>query len=239
MKNAFIIFATAFATLTARICVSQSFINLNCESTTLAPDGAPGTVSTNAGVPGWTALIGGVPQSTILYNNGTLGASCVALLAGGTYSPNPVIDGNFSVMLVGGSGGDASLSQSGLIPSTANSILFDAYSTTAGGGGGTNFLVSIGGQTIEMLPLINNGSYIVYGGNISSLAGQEASLQISSLSFFPQGGGFNVFVFDDVQFSSSQVPEPTTLGLLGLGSFLLSWHRRRISAQCSTPPNQL
>src|SRR5258708_15413660 len=63
---------------------AQSFVNLNFESTTLPPDGPPSTVPTAIGLPGWVAFIAGTPQSTILYNEGTLGNSSIALLGGGS-----------------------------------------------------------------------------------------------------------------------------------------------------------
>lgn len=81
--------------------LGQGFINLNVESTSLSPNEPPGTVPTATGLPGWTALIGGTPQSTILYNNGTLGNSSVAILGNGN-SVNPVIERNFSFMLTAG-----------------------------------------------------------------------------------------------------------------------------------------
>jgi hypothetical protein len=202
----------------------QGFLNLNFESTSLSPNGPPGTVSIGLGLPSWGASIGGLPQSTILYNNGTLGASSVAILGSGNLV-TPVIAGSFSAMLVGGSDGDVSLSQTELVPANASSILLDAY-FGGGQGGVTNFSVTLGGQAITMIPMINNANYTVYGGDVSSYAGQSLSLQITAFSFSSQGQGVNVFVFDDIQFSPQPIPEPGTIGLLALGGLILGFRGR-------------
>ena len=101
----------------------QGFVNLNFEATQLSAGGSPSTVSASSAFPGWNVFIGTNAQSSVLYNNATLGASSVALLAGGSYSPVSVFDGSFSALLVTGVGGNASLSQTGAVPASANSIL--------------------------------------------------------------------------------------------------------------------
>jgi len=88
-------------TISRFIASGQGFLNLDFENTSLPPNGPPGTVSTTSGLPGWEVSIAGVPQSTIYYNDGTLGDSSVAILGKGN-SVSAVIDGNFSVVLTGG-----------------------------------------------------------------------------------------------------------------------------------------
>ena len=100
-----------------------AFSNLDFESTTLPPSGPPGTASVAAALPNWSVSIGGVTQTTVLYNNGTLGNSGMSLLGSGN-SLTPVIAGSFSVMLAAGadpsnpqSVAEVRLSQTGLVPS--------------------------------------------------------------------------------------------------------------------------
>ncbi|MGA3164308.1 MAG: hypothetical protein ABSD77_08980 [Verrucomicrobiota bacterium] len=198
----------------------QGFANLDFESTLLSAGGFPTTVSASAAFPGWSVFIGTNAQSTVLYNSATLGASSVAILAGGSHSPvSEVYDGNFSALLVSGNDGDSSLSQTGLVPASANSILL--YVNMGPQRLATNFSISLGGQTIQMVALENYVSYsfILYGGNISNFAGQVADLTLTSLSV--GNGGVTYFELDDIQFSSSPVPEPSALSLVGICFLLL------------------
>src|SRR5882762_10337137 len=93
-----------------------TFQNLDFESTSLAPGDPPSTVPVSAGMPGWTVLIGTTTQSTILFNDTTLGASSAAVLGRGN-SLSPVIEGNFMAFLNPGvdnqGPADVSLSQTG------------------------------------------------------------------------------------------------------------------------------
>src|ERR1017187_6445542 len=61
---------------------SQGFINLNFESAQIISDPSgnlPGDVYATNAMPGWTAYVGGTAQSTILYNNTTVGSSSIAI----------------------------------------------------------------------------------------------------------------------------------------------------------------
>jgi len=203
---------------------SQGFVNLNFESTTLASNGTPSTVATTVGLPGWDASIGGISQSTILYNNGTLGNSAVAIQGYGN-SLTPVIAGTFSASLTAGATGNASISQTGLIPADSLSLLFESYTT---GNGLPTLSVTINGQDIGISPLLTTANYTLYGGDISAFAGQTANLAFTAVSDYPQGFGY--YVLDNIQFSPTAVPEPSTLGLAALGGAVLAWRRWRKSA---------
>lgn len=221
--------ALSFALL-QRAC-GQGFVNLDFESTTLAPGGAPTTVSASSAFPGWTVLFNTTSQSSVLYNYTASGDSSVTLLAGGSNSPIPVYDGSFSAMLFAGASGDPSLTQTGLVPSDAESLRFYIYF-----GGTTYFSVSLNGQAIRIAalqPLALN-SYNLIGGDISQFAGQVATLQITSVypttpHLIGGGGGGEVYPIgiDDIQFSSSPVPEPGVLSLLGISLIILSPRIRR------------
>jgi hypothetical protein len=203
---------------------SQGFVNLNFESTTLASNGTPSTVATTVGLPGWDATIGGVSQSTILYNNGTLGNSAVAIQGYNVFSPT--IAGNFSAALTAGATGNASISQTGLIPADTLSLLFESYTT---GNGLPTLSVTINGQNISISPLQTTANYILYGGDISSFADQTVNLAFTAVSDYPQGFGY--YVLDNIQFSNTAVPEPNSLALSGLGCLLLLWRNRHNFAQ--------
>ena len=120
-----------------------------------------------------------------------------------------------------GAAGASSISQTGLVPVSAKSILFVAQ----GGGapGAVILLVSLGGQNIPFYALSTVAPYTsVYGGNIPpTFAGQIEQLTFSALE------GENFWNIDDVQFSSSSVPEPSEFALAALGALLLGFRRRR------------
>lgn len=225
MKTSHIIGLVAVSVFLLQTVSGQGFVNFNFESTHLSAGGSPTTVSASAAFPGWFVFIGTNSQSSVLYNNATLGDSSVALLAGGSYSPVSVFDGSFSALLVAGVGCNASLSQTGLVPASANSILL--YVNMGPQRLATNFSVSLGGQPIQMVALQTYASYsyILYGGSVSSFAGQVADLTLTSLS--SGDGGVNPFALDDIQFSSSPVPEPHTLSLVCVGILFLCYRRTR------------
>lgn len=201
---------------------SQSFINLNFESAKIisATDSPyyPYGIATSNAVPGWTVLIGGVQQSEIVYNDPALGGTSVNLWA----TNGEQIAGNYSVLLQGGgSASAASISQTGLVPVGTQSLLFEAQS-----GPGT-LEVTLGGQDISFSAISDELNYTIYGGNIpSDMAGQSEQLMFSALEGVDTDG-HNDWNIDDIQFSTSPVPEPGALALSALGGLFLAWRRWR------------
>jgi hypothetical protein len=169
-------------------------------------------------LPGWTASIGGATQSTILYNNATLGASSIAILSGAN-SPNPIIDGSFSVQLTGGASGNTMISQTGLVPANADSIFFESYSQ---GSPINNLAVSLNGQFINILLFSTSSEYNTYIGDVSSFAGQTANLTFTAPASTPL---VKIFVLDDISFSPTVVPEPGALGLSALSGLFFGLRR--------------
>ncbi len=187
-----------------------TFINLNFENPIppLVPDGS-GTVPITNALPGWTGYIGGVEQSRVFYNTVSLGAAAISLQGPG--SPYQPFEGDYFVRLQVGFDRLTvpALAQLGTVLSTAESVRF--YGTGS-------LSVSFAGEQIPLSPLGSTSAYTVYGGDISSFAGQSGWLRF-------EGYG----LLDDIFFSDQRVPEPGVLALSGLGVLLLGWRvlRRR------------
>jgi hypothetical protein len=84
-------------------------------------------------------------------------------------------------------------------------------------------VITLGGQTVSMVPLATFPSYTLYGGDVSSFAGQVATLIITepppAYGLIPPS-----YVFlDDIVLSPQVVPEPSIFALSALGALLLGW----------------
>jgi hypothetical protein len=192
----------------------QNFTNLDFESARviiIIGPGFPPKIDISNAVPGWSVSNLGNKIPWVDYN----------LLApfGSEGSNQWVLDGHFSFYL---GSGENTISQTGLVPSGAESLLFDATSSSV--------LVSLGGQNLSFMAISNavNASglgYTVYGANISGFAGQ-----VETLTFFGNNqnannnGGVGL---DDIQFSPEAVPEPSAISFLCLGSGVLFYVRKR------------
>lgn len=191
---------------------SQGFVNLNFETATISTNHNPGGDT-------YTALISGWIPSNVPFNSINLDAPGVNLE--GTNSPFvPAIEGNYSIFLQGGSSfspdtNGASIGQTGQIPANSLSLMFWGYISSTG--------VSFDGQTLSLVTLGSTANYNIYGADISAFAGQTGQL----LFTVPwQSAG----VLDNIQFSSTGVPEPSTLALTAFGAFLLGFCRWRNSS---------
>ena len=210
--------------LGAHRCLGQgSFINLDFERANLSAYGAgPAVVPATNGIPSWTpvSILG---TDRVLYNDVFLGAAGVSVF--GIDGPFSVIDGAFSVQLYGGGGTPtgASISQTSLVPVDANSILFKAQGTGSLGG---PLLVSLGGENVPFSVISTTPDYTAYGGDVSAFAGQTAQL-----TFTAPPGVNNYWTLDDIQFSSSSIPEPSSFSLSAIGALLLGWRALRRPAQ--------
>jgi hypothetical protein len=174
----------------------------------------PYDIATTNALPGWTVFIGSNQASQITYDDPALGSTFVTLNA--TNGEN--ISGNFSVLLQGGlTASAASIIQTGSVPVSAESLLFEAQP-----GAGT-LQVSLGGQNLPFFALSSGANYTLYGTDVSAFAGQAEQLMFSALR---APGGFNNWNIDNIQFSNQQVPEPSVAAFLALGAFLICWARR-------------
>lgn len=204
----------------------QGFVNLDFENATVTPtpvNGFGGTVSAAAAFPSWI-VGGGGSFLNVLYNNVTLGSPAIALM--GPNFPNGVgfapLQGSYSVWLYYDNPTTAAtpptISQTGLIPANAQSITFLAGEFRG------DPIVTLNGINIPLVS-ISGGRM---AGNISAFAGSTAQLTFSLSSDVT---GDNFLYFDDIQFSSSPVPEPSVLGLSALGALLFGFRRWKNSLQ--------
>jgi hypothetical protein len=216
MKSAALVTKTNFLRSTLLIAAfvlgtgrgfSQGFVNLNFER---------GLTSSNT-IPGWTAYVNGSQVSQVAYNSMALDEPAVTLQGSNSTFLTP-IQGNFSVLLQGGSvyayGNGSAIGQTGQIPIIAQSLIF---------WGGDDY-VSFNGQPLSIV-VLGTGStpnYNIYGADISAFAGQTGQLLFTA----PKLTGA---VIDNIQFSSSPIPEPNVFALATIGALLFGFRRWRKS----------
>ena len=201
---------------------SQGFYNLAFESAKIIPIAGnpyyPYGIAVSNAMPGWTVTgFGDTNAATwITYNDPAAGSSWVNLWA----TNGQQIGGSFSVLLQGGIGTGVSIAQTGLVPSSAQSLEFEAQP-----GNGT-LLVSLGGQNLAYSAIATGANYTLYAASISGFSGLNETLMLSAVGY-NGGGGVNNWNIDNIQFSSTPAPEPGAWALTGLGGGLLGWRVRR------------
>jgi hypothetical protein len=223
MKLRSIVWLVVVSLTFLRSASGQVFQNLDFESANLSPIPAGqfgGEVPITDAIPGWTGYLGTAQVSQVLQNDYTLGAASLDIL-GPNWSLSGIIDGQYTVVLQPGAGSSGvtvgvSISQTGLIPTSTESLFFKAQPNS----GATTLLVSLGGQNVSFSAISTGPNYTLYGGNISAFAGQAEQLTITAVA-----NAGNLWYIDDIQFSPSSVPEPSTLGLIALGGLLFGLRR--------------
>ncbi len=233
----YLVLCAAIACCTVAARAQGTFQNLGFESATLVP--ISGTSSSPVefapAFPGWTATVGGVQPIFALYNEVALDSSEIGIMDSGGPLSGLVIQGTYTAVLqaglTSGPGGtlqpaDTTLSQMGVVPSSAQSLLFRADLD----GSPAAFIVTLGGQALPLFPLGGGTNYTLYGADIRALAGQTAELDFTVLAQRPYAGELHNVSLDSIQFSGIAIPEPGVLGLSALGAILLRWrfwHKRR------------
>ncbi len=204
---------------------AQSFVNLDFEDSVITTSQPAWWFAGNTGaadVPGWTEYSGYGDNiysggSTLIYNNQTLDDSCVALFD--TAYPLPAVQGNYSIFLYGGSiyadnpRAGAAIGQTGQIPLGTKSITY---------WGTVDFNVTFDGQLLSFSAVSSKPNHTVYQADISAYAGQIGQLLFTAP--WPNYQG----LLDNIQFSASPIPEPTSFGLFGLAGLLMTfrlWRR--------------
>ncbi len=203
-----------FFLISAHSGLSQGFVNLDFESAKIIPiAGSPYSITVSNAFPGW--FLNGSMEGQTTYNDPSLGSTGVSLWA----TNGAQISGNFSALLQAGQASfPATISQTGLVPASVQSLLFQAQP------GRGSLEVYLGGQSLSFSALSDGPNYTLYGADISSFAGQAKELMFSALRV---STGLNNWTLDNIQFSPSAVPEPSTIALTTLGTVLLGFHRWR------------
>lgn len=226
MKAAKLIPIVAIFLLAANAHAQGTFQNLDFEQANPVSTGntqMPNSVTAASAFPFWTVTIGGVQQTQVEYNDGSLGAPAVVLLGPPPPTPPlPVIDGNYSVLLTGSFPASIpAISQTGLIPSGTESLLFEVQ---PGAGVNGTLIVMVGTQTVPISAVGTGANYTLYGANISAWAGDTEQLTFEASQSV--SAGLNNWVVDDISFSPEAVAEPTALALTGIGGLLFALYRR-------------
>ena len=230
MKTPFGFFFAGYVSLCAALSATAqgTFQNLDFESAILAdiPSGQGGSfVSISDAFPGWTGYIGTNQVTQVRQNNLTLGEPSIDIL-GPSWSgisgiaANGIISWQYTALLQAGTypdrpPADAALAQIGQVPITAHSLQLKEL-----GASGSQFIVSLAGQTIPLIQIGGGTNYVLYAGDISQFAGQTVELRLTSHGSpdYPFPWDF----VDDIVFSAQSIPEPSVLTLSALGTILLS-----------------
>jgi len=199
---------------------AQGFVNLNFESANLTGYSSLQQVPISSALPGWSVdfIASGSTNAVtqVVYNGISLGGQGISIIDSNAPSFLP-LQGKYSAFLFGtdlNGSTTAMISQTALVPNDAASLLLDVYAFNS-------FEVSLGGQTINMIPLETFSNYTLYGANISSFAGDVETFSLIA----PPTGGPNGVEFDNIQFSTSAVPEPSIFGFFALGGAAFAWRR--------------
>lgn len=175
-----------------------AFQNLDFEAAHNLPL-AGGDVAISNAMPSWTAFAGSNVLATIPYNIAYIVPQV------GLYGSNTLeISGAFSVLLRG----NGSISQTGLIPGDAESLIFKGRWTSL-----TPLEISLGGQSLSYIAISSGADYTLYGAEISAFSGETVRLDF--LATTP-----SFYLIDDIQFSPQVIPEPSSLAVLVSGGII-------------------
>jgi hypothetical protein len=206
------------------------FTNLNFESAHVSgyPVNAMG-VPISAALPGWNASFsnatsGTLAASQVWYDGLSGGGSAISINDTNTGFGFVPLQGKYSAMLFGGGPSSnsfysATISQTGIVPTGTESLQVQI------GNYGDAFIVSLSGETINMVPLATFAHYTLYGGDVSTFAGQLETLSFTAPPAAVTQPSF--LEVDNILFSTSPVPEPGTLALAAMGAVLLGMGRGR------------
>jgi hypothetical protein len=233
-------------------CPSQSFQNLDFEDAD--PSGATWSdwrgcylLPTTGGLPSWHAYYSGAERTNIIYNSvlldqdsvGLYDSTAVAVPGGYRFGPQHPLSGIYSAYLHAeywfGVHGDASIGQTGLIPTDAKSVRFvsspDAIFDCQAGLPSSMWALSVqlNGVDTPCYRLSEQSGYIQWGADVTSVAGTLTELRLTlttGLVALPQPGPPDtdgvIIGIDDISFSPAVVPEPSALCLVALGAAIIA-----------------
>ena len=223
MKLSKILFLGLALLFAASLAQGQgTFQNLNFESANVVGYSPPALVPISSALPGWVGYIGNNQVSEVDYNMFNLGAADISLHSSSS-RPLPIA-GRYSVLMGGQFNPNdvpglpsAAIAQTGQIPADAKSLIFWTGPT------GTR-VPTFAGQVIPFVPLQSGPNYIIWGGDISTFAGQTGELHFTVLS-----GSFGSTYLDNISFSTMSIPEPSIFALTGIGVLLFGIFCRKNS----------
>ncbi len=213
----------------ARVASAQSsFQDLNFEDANPVPyQGPPGGATTASAFPGWEALYGTTPTPSVAYDTISAGSAQITLVDNNVSDDLfPPLQGKYSALLDSALGTTTTLSQTGLVPAGTESLTLDAFEQFS------TFTVSVNGQTVPLTALQTLTGYTEYGGDVSQWAGQDVTLSITeNLPNGLPGQTPSWLELDNINFSTTSVPEPSPLLLTGIASLMFGarrqWMRKR------------
>lgn len=191
---------------------AAAFQDLDFEHPTFVPvpSGYPGSVDPVAALPGWTVwwgtIFGTNPAPFVLHDNMFLDSAGLSILDTATFQ------GNFTLLLQGGFSlyqyptyEWVAIAQTGLIPASASTLVFDASLQYAGS---TNcaFVVTIAGEDQPFYPLATYPNFVQYGVDVSRFAGQTQEIRFTALPHPPPGLPINNVYLDDIRFTIAPMP---------------------------------
>ena len=202
--------------LLVRVGNSQGYVNLNFESANLTGYSPGGIVPATNAFPGWVVFAVYIP-----YDDFSLSGESISIMD--TNSPffTTSIQGKYYAWFVAGNSPSSSqtisLGQTGTIPLGTESLTF------WGNIGGLQ--ITFAGQSLAFSEIGSAANYNIYGANISQFAGDTGQLLFSLPPFVGNA------TLDNIQFSTSPIPEPSTLALCALAGVFLVWLNRRICSK--------
>lgn len=227
MKTISLVFVLVSTILSAS---GQSFVNLGFESANVVPFTSyfPPWVQFSNAFPGWAGSLGGASTTAAISNDLLYSQAPGFAILDTNYSTTTLygaqvglIAGNYTAVLRSGyetsvAPVDASLSQVGLVPDNAQSLQFKANLVSPDGHGA--FSVTLGGQPLTLQVLGSGPDYTLYGADVSSFAGQveQLAFDVAPGPSLNSSDGNEYLFLDAIDFSSSAIPEPTFLELVGV-----------------------
>jgi hypothetical protein len=192
---------SVFYRLAAYQLIQSGFLDLNFESASIyrAFNDPYNRISFFGAFPGWTGYNGSARAFLVLFSNLSPDSAAIGLQT----NSSGQFDGKYYASIQSGfalSGGSprpvqtSYLSQTGLIPTNAQSLLFKAS--------GSKYVVSLNGQALALSSLGGN----LYGADVTRFRGTSAELRFTVLTNLPPQPPINTLLLDSISFSTRLVP---------------------------------